>query len=135
MNWKLILKLSLFGLAMGVATVYVIPSNIEFFFWLPIFIISAYFIAKRCADSFFANGFMVGVVNSIWISAAHVILFDAYIARHAMEAAQYHDPRIPVPPKVAMFVIGIFIGITSGLVIGLFAFIASKIIKGKPTSL
>jgi hypothetical protein len=29
MNWKLIIQLSMFGLAMGIATVFVIPSNIE----------------------------------------------------------------------------------------------------------
>lgn len=39
MDWKLIFQLSLFGLAMAVATVYVIPSNIEPVFWLVIFLI------------------------------------------------------------------------------------------------
>jgi len=29
MNWKLAIQLSLFGLAMGVSTVFLIPSNIE----------------------------------------------------------------------------------------------------------
>ncbi len=40
MNWKLILQLSMFGLAMSVATVYLIPSKIEPAFWLPIFLIA-----------------------------------------------------------------------------------------------
>jgi len=47
MNWKLILQLSLFGLAMAFATVFVVPSNIEPLLWLPIFVICAYLIAKR----------------------------------------------------------------------------------------
>ena len=34
MNWKLIVQLSLFGLAMGVATVFWVPSTIEPIFWL-----------------------------------------------------------------------------------------------------
>lgn len=29
MNWKLIVRLSLFGLAMGIATMFLIPSTIE----------------------------------------------------------------------------------------------------------
>lgn len=131
MNWKLILQLSLFGLAMGVATVYLIPSNAEFFFWMPIFIINAYLIAKNCVDSYFSNGFMVGIVNSVWIAAAHIIFYDAYLAHHTMEAGLYNNPTIPVPPKAAMFIIGLVIGVFSGLVIGLFAFIASKIVKNK----
>jgi uncharacterized membrane protein len=60
MNWKLIFLLSLFGLAMAIATVFVIPSNIEPLFWRPV------------------------------------------------------------------------IGILSGLVLGLFAFVASRILKKKP---
>jgi hypothetical protein len=135
MNWKLIFQLSLFGLAMGIATVYVIQSQFEFFFWLPIFVISAYFIAKNCIDSHFANGFMLGIFNSIWISITHIILYDAYIDHHAQEAVLYHNPGIPVPPKAAMFVIGLVIGVASGLVIGLFAFIASKIVKKKNVSI
>ena len=45
MNWKLIFQLSLFGLAMGIATVYLIPGRFEPLVWLVIFAISAYAIA------------------------------------------------------------------------------------------
>lgn len=132
MNWKLIFQLSLFGMAMGIATVYLIPSGGEAFFWLPIFLICAYFVAKKCTESFFLNGFMVSVFNSIWISLAHVILFDAYIAHHANEAHLYQNSVMPVPPKAAMFILGVLMfGIGSGIVLGLFSFIASKIVKNK----
>ncbi len=56
MNWNLIFKLSLFGLAMGIATVYWIPSNIEPYFWLVIFIICAYAIAKNCQENISCTG-------------------------------------------------------------------------------
>ena len=49
MNWKLIIQLSLFGLATGVATVFVIPSTIEPLVWLVIFGICAYLIATRAS--------------------------------------------------------------------------------------
>ncbi|MDN3580994.1 hypothetical protein [Mucilaginibacter flavus] len=132
MNWKLIFQLSLFGLAMSFATVYFIPSSGEAFFWLPIFLISAYLVAKKCVESFFLNGFMVSIVNSLWISAVHVILFDAYIAHHANEAHLYQNPTMPIPPKAAMFILGVVMfGIGSGIVLGLFSFVASKIVKNK----
>ena len=51
MNWKLIFGLSLFGLAMAFATVFVIPSNVEPLFWLAIFIVCAVVIAKRRRES------------------------------------------------------------------------------------
>jgi hypothetical protein len=34
MNWKLILQLSMLGLVMSLATVFLIPSSIEPAFWL-----------------------------------------------------------------------------------------------------
>jgi hypothetical protein len=61
MSWNLIFKLSLFGLTMGLATVYVIPSDIDLFCWLIIFIIYAYLIAKNCHSKYFLHGLMVSI--------------------------------------------------------------------------
>jgi hypothetical protein len=132
MNWKLIFQLSLFGLAMSFATVYFISSSAEPFFWFPIYFICAYFVAKKCTESFFLNGFMVSIFNSIWISLIRIILFDAYIAHLGNEAHLYQNTVMPVPPKVAMVILAVVMfGIGSGIVLGLFSFIASKIVKNK----
>ncbi|MGA3051148.1 MAG: hypothetical protein ABSE00_04425, partial [Chitinispirillaceae bacterium] len=56
MNWKLILQLSLFGLAMAIATVFIILSKIEPFFWLAIFALCAYVIARQAPDRYFLHG-------------------------------------------------------------------------------
>ncbi len=66
MNWKVVFQASLFGLAMGVATVFLIPSRIEPLFWLVVFVATAYFLAKRCANRFFLHGVLVGLANSVW---------------------------------------------------------------------
>lgn len=129
MNWKLIFLLSLFGLAMGIATVFWIPSNIEPLFWLVVFAISAYFIATRCSSRFFLHGLLVGIVNSVWVTASHVLLFDQYIANHPKEAAMMTSMPMPGSPRLMMTVVGPVIGVVSGLVLGLFAFIASKLVK------
>jgi len=133
MNWKLILQLSLFGLAMSVATVYLIPSKIEPVFWLPIFLLSAYLIAKQCSSKLFLHGLLLGLANSVWITAAHVLLFDTYIARHAQEAAAMQSMSVPVSPRVVMALTGPLFGFVSGLVLGLFAFVAGKLVK-KPSA-
>jgi hypothetical protein len=126
MNWKLILQLSLFGLAMAIGTVFVIPSNIEPLFWLVIFIVCAYVIAKKAPGRYFLHGLMTSIVNSIWITAAHVILFDTYVANHPREAEMM--TKLPISPKVMMLCTGPIIGVISGLVLGLFAVIARKIV-------
>src|SRR5713226_7636573 len=127
MNWRLIFGLSLFGLAMAFATVFVIPSNIEPFCWLAIFLICAYIIARRAPGKYFLHGLLVSIVNSVWITAAHVLLFDQYVATHAKEAAMMQS--LPMAPRVMVVVTGPIVGVVSGLVLGLFAWIASKLVS------
>lgn len=112
---------------MAIATVFVIPSNIEPLFWLVIFIVCAYLIARFAPARFFLHGLMVGIVNSVWITAAHIIFFNAYIANHAREAAMMHNS--PLPPQAMMAIVGPIVGVVSGIVIGLFAVIAAKFVR------
>lgn len=129
MNWKLIFQLSLLGLFMAIATVFFIPSTIEPICWLVIFLICAYFIAKNCTNNYFLNGFLVSLVNAVWITAAHILLYSKYISSHASEAEMMAKMPVTINPKLAMLITGPIIGIISGLVLGLFAFLASKFVK------
>lgn len=129
MNWKLIIGLSLFGLAMAVATVFVIPSKIEPAFWLVIFIACAYLIAKNAPGKFFLHGFVLSLTNCVWITSAHILWFNTYIVNHPQEAAMSAQMPMPAHPRLMMLIMGPVIGLISGLVLGLFAFIASKIVK------
>jgi hypothetical protein len=133
MNWKLIVQLSLFGLAMGIATVFAISSTIEPFFWLVIFVITAYLIATRAPGRYLLHGVMVGVGNSVWITGAHILLFDHYIARHPAEAEMMASMPLPDSPRLMMAVMGPVIGVVSGLVIGIFAVIAAKLVSPRRT--
>lgn len=131
MNWKLIFLLSLFGLAMGVATVSLIPSTIEPFFWLVIFLICAYLIAKYALGKYFLHGFFVSILNSLWITAAHVAMFQTYITTHPeyMQMMAGLPPDLAGHPRRMMLIIGPISGIIFGVILGLFAWIASKIVK------
>ncbi len=131
MNWRLILLLSLFGLLMAIATVFIIPANIEPICWLIIFVICAYLIAKNCSEKYFLTGLLVSLLNAVWITSFHIILFDNYIANHPQESAMMSKMPVPDSPKLMMLITGPIIGLLSGLVLGLFAFIASRIIKKK----
>jgi len=131
MNWKLIFALSLFGLAMGVATVFVVPSKVEPIYWLVIFVVCAVIIARAGVPKPFLHGLLVSVVNSVWIIAAHEIFFDRYVAGHPEEASM---PTGGIPPRVFMVIFGLIIGVVSGLVLGLFAWTASRFVKPAPTT-
>ena len=129
LDWRLIFQLSLFGLAMAIATVFVIPSSVEPIFWLAIFVTCAYLIAKKAPGKFFLHGFLVSLVNCFWITTAHIALADSYLARHPNEAEMVTKMPMPDSPRLMMLMTGPIVGIVSGLVLGLFSFIAGKIVK------
>lgn len=129
MDWKLIFQLSLFGLAMAVATVFLIPPSLEPVCWLVIFVICAYAIAKRLATGRFVHGVLLGLVNSVWITSAHVLLFDRYVAGHAQEVAMMKSAPAGISPRLMMAIMGPLVGVVSGVVIGLMALAAGKLVK------
>jgi hypothetical protein len=122
MNKKLIFRLSLFGLAMAVATVFWIPSSIEPVFWLVIFIVSAYLIAKNCNTNYFLHGFLTSLVNCVWITSAHILFYDTYTANH-LEEAEAFAKFMPGSPRLAMLLTGPVIGLISGLILDFGSFL------------
>jgi len=129
MSWKLVFGLSLFGLAMGFATVFVVPPRIEPFAWLGIFLVCAYLIAKYAPKRYFLHGVCVGLLNGVWVTGAHVALFDKYVAGHAREAAMAAQMGAQMgSPRLMMGAVGPVIGLVSGVVLGLFALAASKLV-------
>lgn len=128
MNWKLIIQLSLFGLIMAFATISLIPEKIEPAFWLVIFVFCAYVIARVCAGKYFLHGFLVSMVNCIWITGAHGFFYSSYVANHPDMAAMYTG----IHPRLMMLVYGPVAGVLFGIILGLFSFVASKIVKKNP---
>jgi len=134
MNAKLILQLSLFGLAMGLGTVFFIPSAVEPICWLLVFIVCAYFIGKRAPRLHFLHGLLLGLANSVWVTASHILFVDRYLTTHAREAAMMASSPNFGSPRLMMLVVGPVVGIISGIVIGVLAWIAGKIFKQPATA-
>lgn len=128
-NWKLIFGLSLFGLAMAAATISAISSKVEPIFWLVIFIVNAYIIAKQAPGRYFLHGFLVSLVNCVWITGAHVLFYSTYIAHHPEMAEMGKNMPMQNHPRLMMLLTGPVVGVVCGLVQGLFAFIASKLVR------
>lgn len=60
MNWKLILQPAVFGIAMGVGSVFSLPSTGELILWPIVFLFSAYAIANTAGDCDFSTGCLSG---------------------------------------------------------------------------
>ncbi len=131
MNTKLIFRLSFLGLVMAVATVFWISPKAEPFFWLIIFIICAYIIARECSKRYFLHGFLVSMLNSVYITAAHIYFYQTYISNHPDEMNLMNAFPLPYSPRVTMLMVGPAFGIGFGIILGIFAFVASKIVHRK----
>lgn len=133
MNWKLIFGLSLFGLAMAFGTVFAISPRVEPFFWLVIFVVCAFAIARQAPLRPFLHGFLLGIVNSVWVTGAHIVFFNRYVAGHPQEAAMMLSSRAPIAPKFLMAIVGPMVGLVSGVVIGVLAYAVTKMLKSAPS--
>ena len=125
-NWRLVLQLSSFGLAMALGTAFLVPAKVEPIFWLAIFVACAIVIAKKCTTKHFLTGLSVSLANCVWITTAHIALFETYLAGHPQEAAMAAQMG---SPRLMMLLTGPVIGLISGLVLGSLSWIASKIVK------
>jgi hypothetical protein len=136
MNKKLIFILSLLGLIMGFVTIYPVPAIGVRLFWLAVVIVFPFFIARYCSRKYFLNGLLLGLLNAAWITAAHMLFFNTYIANHQHDAELLSNIAVlfKIPTGSIMIVVlarGIIVGLVSGLILGLFALIASMIMKKK----
>src|SRR5512138_2087821 len=118
-RWRLVLALSGFGAAMGIATVYLIPPGVEPAFWLAIFLFSAVVPARRCEHGHFLHGLALGFVNQIWVTAAHLLLVDAYLAHQ------------PVPIRTMMLMGAPVVGAIFGIALGLLSVVAARVLRGR----
>lgn len=129
MNWKLILQLSLLGLTMAVGTVFFIGPTVEPYLWIVILVVSAVEIARRSGGRLFTHGVFTGLANCVWVTGAHVLFVDRYLAWHPAEAAQMAQLPMPDSPRLMMLAVGPAVGLISGGVIGIFAVLAGRLVK------
>jgi hypothetical protein len=129
MNWKLVLQLAVFGIAMGLGTVFVVPSNVEPILWLIVFLLSAYAIAKQCIMLRFLNGLLVGLLDSLLKTTIHMIFFSAYVARHAPEIAMISQMTRAVSPRQLILLSSPIWGLIYGTAIGLLTLLLALFIK------
>jgi len=116
---------------MAFGTISLIPEQFEFVFWLVIFAFSAYVIAKTNRRKFFLHGFWVSMVNSIWLTAAHVLFYSAYAAHHPQVVKAVGELPLPMHPRLLIILMAPIYGCIFGLILGLFSSIASKIFSSK----
>ncbi len=115
---------------MGIASLFGLTGRFEPVLWLLIFVFYAYIIARR-TSKWFLHGFLVSLVNGIWIAIIHSAFFSTYMENNPDMMAGYQKLPQFVSPQAMMLIMGPLIGAGTGLVAGLFAFIAGKLLAPK----
>lgn len=131
MNWKTIHFLSFLGLAMALATVTFLPGTIEPFIWPIVLVISAYILAKNVSQKLLLHGLVLGMYNCAFVTGIHLLFRDEYVNLNPKMGAFLEKPIIENHPGLSMLLTGVFIGIVSGLIIGILATIIRKNILNK----
>lgn len=131
MKWNLIFILSLFGFLMAIATIFLIPTSIEAFFWIPIYLVYAYIIAKRAEGDYFLHGLFLGIANSLWISLLHAMLFTKYIFNNGQVSETLAKLPKLGPPRLMLIIYGPMIGVFAGIILGLLCVAASKVVESE----
>jgi hypothetical protein len=124
MKWKLIIQLSVFGLIMAFATTSLISEKMEPPFWLMTFVFSAYVVAKVAPGKYFLHGFILSLINCVWITLVHIYFYDKYAATHPNTMTMYG-----IHPRRMMLAFGPAFGVMFGIIQGLLALVASKLVK------
>jgi len=122
MNWNLILKLSLFGLLMGILSVFgFIPTGFEFFPWLIIAVISGYLISKHTTKLVITQSVVLGLFMGIIVSVFQAVFFDKLLENNPGSLDGFKEIPMSMEPQYVILFMGPFIGIIFGIVIGLIA--------------
>lgn len=131
MNWKLIFLLSLCGIVTGLAVVFVLPARYESALSTPVYLLSAYVLARFVERKHFLHGLMVGLLSAIWSVLVCSLLWQSYVSHHAAGtdpytkmAATYHITVVH-----AMWFLGMFNMFLSAIVTGLLSLAASRIVS------
>ena len=133
MNKKLILLLSFFGISMAfISTYWITSTTAELAVWFVILLTCAYSISRQCTEKYFLNGFTAGMICSFIVTATHIWLFNDYAFHHLERMLLFGD--LPLSPRTGMAAMGLGFAMLSGLALGLFSLMASKISRGPAPS-
>jgi hypothetical protein len=131
MNWRLILSLSLFGIIFSIASVFGFTSGREWLAWLLIGVYSGWKFARRSHEDLFLHGFYLGILAGCFSSVVQALFVSAYLANNPRMVEALNALPQGLHPAAVVLIMGPIIGTVSGVVFGVIAIIAGKLVKRK----
>lgn len=126
MNWK-IWSLTVFGIIMGLLSVFGVGRQILWILWIVIAAFSGGVIAKSADRQIFTRGVVVGLFDWIFFAVIQAVMFNTYLANNPDSLDGFKEIPMALEPQYIILFSGPFIGILYGLFIGLIAFVIDKV--------
>jgi hypothetical protein len=129
MNWRLILSLSQFGVAMGVASVLGLAQGYGGILWSLIGIFCAIWIARKLRTRHFVHGLLTGAIGGGIAPLIQVPFFSTYLTNNPRAVADLKQLPAGLSVQTFFLILILVIAVLSGLALGLLSWAAGKIIK------
>ena len=88
-------------------------------------------IVRWAPGQLFLHGFVLGLLNCVWVTGAHFILYDTYMANHPQVSEMMKNS--PIDMRTMQLIVGPIVGAVSGVIIGLITLLVGAIV-GKKSS-
>ena len=128
MNWRLIISLSLLGIVFGIASVFGFTSGREWLAWLCIGVYSAWRFTRRSREELFLHGFYLGILAGFLSSVIQALFISAYLANNPRMVEALDALPQGLHPAAIVLIMGPIIGTVSGVVFGVLAATAGKLV-------
>ena len=128
MNWRLITSLSLFGIVLGIASVFGFTSGREWLAWLCIGVYSAWRFANRSREELFLHGFYLGILTGCFSSVIQALFISTYLTNNPRMIEALNALPQGLHPAAVVLIMGPIIGTVSGVVFGGLTVIVGKLL-------
>jgi len=131
MNWHLIFRLSLLSIVMGVASVLGLARNHEWLMWLFVGVLSAWQFAKKTREELFLHGLCLGIFIGTFNASIQAVFISTYLSNNPGMIEALDALPQNLHPAAVVLIMGPIIGAFSGIVFGLLAAIAGKLMQNQ----
>ncbi|MFA6541576.1 MAG: hypothetical protein WCT99_08230 [Bacteroidota bacterium] len=126
MKWNIVFLLSLFGIGMGIASLFGLTEKIEIYEWILIALLSAYFLSKQTTHKVFLHGVYSGIAMGILFAVIQISFFGMYLENNPSALPAFRLAIGDFNPQLFVLLLSPVVGGVYGLVIGGLSVAAGK---------
>lgn len=134
MNWILIISLSLFGVMVGMLSIFGVTEGKEYWMLGIVLLVSSLVLGMKAPGKFFKHGFFTALISALLSSVLHYVFYDTYMANNASFAEQMSQVPDGFNMRIMMLVGGPFSGAISGVILGGLTILMARLLGNTGTT-